>query len=147
MKARKTKQQVMEELNLDRLPDDEFMELYAFAAAHGEGPVEPGPDAERIAGPQTTPAEIAEAVQTELVARNVGELLSQARRQSGLSQSALAEKAGVGRSWVNQAERKEYLELPSLVRLAGAMGYRVRIELEPKEDGKKSLWVELEGRP
>lgn len=147
MKTQKTKQQVMEELNLDVLPDDEFIELYSYAASLGEEPVDAGPDANQIAGIEMTPAEMVEVLENELVARNVGQLLSLARTQSGMSQSAVAEEAGVGRSWVNQAERKEYLELPALVRLAGAMGYRVRIELKPTEAGRKSLKVEFGSKP
>lgn len=49
---------------------------------------------------------------------------------------------GVSQAWFTQAERKGFLGLPSLVRLAGAMGYRVELRLEPKEAGKKPLRVE-----
>ena len=135
----KSKKQVMEELNLDSLPDDDFMELYQFASTQSTNEAH----SRQITPGEMTPLEMAQTVQTELILRSVGQLLSLARQQSGLSQAALAAEAGVGRSWINQAERKEYLELPSLVRLAGAMGYQVRISLEPTISGRKPLHADL----
>jgi len=77
-----------------------------------------------------TPQQIAEVVETELVARRVGELLATARAQSGKSLSELGKDLGVTRGRVAQLEHADNLNVDTLVRFASALGYRVRLRLE-----------------
>ncbi|MBS1262243.1 MAG: hypothetical protein MAG453_01585 [Calditrichaeota bacterium] len=60
-------------------------------------------------------------------------LISRMREESGLTQQQLAERIGTRQSVISRYERESYtgLSLNTLVKLASAMGYRVRVELEP----------------
>ena len=58
----KSKEQVMQELNLDSLPDNEFMELYQFASTQRTHEARVG----RITAGEMTPHEMAQTVQADL---------------------------------------------------------------------------------
>jgi hypothetical protein len=137
---KKTKQQIREELKLDRLPDDEFMQLLE---AVGEGPVVAGPGAERLAQ-EYTPEQIKAEVEVAVVNGKVGNLLARARADSGLSLRLAGEEAGVTRGRIQQLENSENVEVATLVRVAAALGYSVRISLTPKQAGKQPLTAELD---
>src|SRR5262249_8989779 len=134
---KKTKQQVREELKLDQLPDDEFMELLASV---GEGPVAAGPGAQRLVR-EYTPQQIEDVV----VNGTVGDLLARAREISGRSLRHVADGAGLSRGRIQQVEKSENVEVATLVRVADALGYAVQISLRPKEAGKQPLKAELAG--
>lgn len=140
----RSKEQVMRDANLDALPDDEFMVLLERIEAR---------QAESVAGNaafsgavEYTPARIVEEMKVALVARSLAELIARARAQSGVTLEEAGREIGVSKARISQLERSENIEVATLVRLAGAMGYRVRIELEPTGPGKKPLQVELDGR-
>lgn len=60
-----------------------------------------------------------------------GELLREARRRSGLSQSELATRAGVTQSVVSEYEAgKRQPAVPTLARLVAATGYELTLGLE-----------------
>jgi transcriptional regulator with XRE-family HTH domain len=62
-------------------------------------------------------------------------LLRYARLKAGLSQSELAERAGVARTMVSAYERdRRQATLPTLMRLLKAAGFELRIELVPYDD-------------
>lgn len=62
-------------------------------------------------------------------------LLLYARMKAGLSQSELAERAGVPRTMVSAYERDQrHATLPTLTRLLKAAGYELRMHLEPYDD-------------
>jgi transcriptional regulator with XRE-family HTH domain len=62
-------------------------------------------------------------------------LLRYARLKAGLSQSQLAERAGVPRTMVSAYERdRRQATLPTLMRLLKAAGFELRIQLAPYDD-------------
>ncbi len=62
---------------------------------------------------------------------SAGELIRAARRQSGLSQVTVARRAGVTQSVVSLYERgRREPSLPTLERLVGAAGARLRVEVD-----------------
>jgi transcriptional regulator with XRE-family HTH domain len=79
-----------------------------------------------------------------LLAQSVGELLEEARKQSGLTMNEVAEKMNVSRGRINQLEQPDAnLEVATVTRMAQAMGYKVTMTLEPKSANKVPLKVEL----
>jgi transcriptional regulator with XRE-family HTH domain len=72
-------------------------------------------------------------------------LLRYARLKAGLSQSELAERAGVARTMVSAYERdRRQATLPTLMRLLNAAGFELRMQLAPYDDHDDVL-RELEG--
>lgn len=65
----------------------------------------------------------------EVLDEELGEVLKSLRRNRGLTQQVLAERMGLNRSRVAQIEGSEglSLSLETLVRYAGALGYRVTL--------------------
>lgn len=122
----KTKEEVRDILGLAELPDDEFMEL--LEAAGGEETVT---GVSPVGGEGYTPKELHAEFQEALVARTVGDLLSQARDQSGASLRRAGRVLGLSHSRVQQLEASENLEVATLVRVAAGLGFRVKISLEP----------------
>lgn len=138
---KRTKQQVYEDLNLDSYPDDRFMELLEelgddtspVVTDSAQGPFE-----------EWTPAQIEAAVQEMVAAKSVGELLAEARKQSSMTMTEVAEKMHVTKGRVNQLEHPEAnLEVATVARMAQAMGYKMTIMLEPETSDKKLLQVVL----
>ena len=135
---KKTKEQVRDELHLDQVPDDEFMQLLGEA---GEEAIVTGPP---TAGAVAyTPEQISEELAALVVANSVGSLLAHARAESGLSLRAAGAGAGVSRGRIQQLESSENVEVATLVRTAEALGYDVRINLTPKRAGMRPLVAEL----
>jgi DNA-binding phage protein len=123
-------------------PDDEFM---ALLSQLGEGEVitnvDPVPDAGYTA--QAIAEELAEA----LVADSVGELIAKARKETGRSLRDVGAAVGVSHGRVRELEQSTNVEVATLVRVAGALGYRVRIVLEPSEEsrpGSRRLTADLD---
>lgn len=125
----KTKEEVRDILGLAELPDDEFMELLEAAGEEetvtGVSPVEDG---------DYTADEVRAELQEALVARTVGDLLSQARDQCGASLRRAGRITGLSHSRIQQLEASENLEVATLVRVAAGLGFRVKISLEPDRD-------------
>ncbi len=91
-----------------------------------------------------TPEDIDNTLREELVTNSVGELLAKARLQSGLSHSKAAKKAELSRGRISQLEHKDAnLEIATIVHQAHALGYRVKLSLEPYEQDKSSVTVTL----
>jgi ribosome-binding protein aMBF1 (putative translation factor) len=136
-----TKEQLKHDLNLSELPSDRFMELLE-QLGDDTSPVVTDP----AQGPfeEWTPAQIEAAVKEMVLAKSVGELLAEARKQSGLTMTEVAEKMHVTKGRVNQLEHPEAnLEVATVARMAGAMGYKMTITLEPETLDKKPLQVVL----
>jgi uncharacterized protein len=69
-----------------------------------------------------------------------GELLREARRRSGLSQSELATRAGVTQSVVSEYEAgKRQPALPTLARLVAATGHELALGLERSDPAVRGL--------
>jgi len=63
-----------------------------------------------------------------------GDLLRLARVKAGLTQSALAEKAGVAQTLISAYENgRRQPTIPTLVRLLEAAGFELRTRLEPPD--------------
>lgn len=69
-----------------------------------------------------------------------GELLREARRRAGLSQSELAQRAGVTQSVVSEYEGgKRQPALPTLARLVAATGHELTLGLERSDPAVRGL--------
>jgi transcriptional regulator with XRE-family HTH domain len=67
---------------------------------------------------------------------NVGQLLRDARLGYGLDQAELARRAATTQTYVSRVERGATMPaLPTLERLLGAMGLRLRLAIEPVSTG------------
>jgi hypothetical protein len=121
----RTKEEVQEALGLDTLPTDEFMALLAEV---GDDDVVTGPT-------RSHPVRSYEPEEIERVVLDgaVGTLLAHAREEAHRSLRYVASRAGISHARVQQIEQSENLEIATLVRTAGAVGYRVGIFLEPVE--------------
>ena len=77
---------------------------------------------------------MADSVYDELPSPAAG-MLQLARLQAGLSQAALAERAGVPRSMVSAYEHdRRQPTMPTLLKLLHAAGFELRMHLEPYDD-------------
>lgn len=133
----KTKEQIRDALRLDQLPDDEFMQLLAEA---GDDPVVRGP---HVTAEAYTPDQIVGEFTSAIIATTVGSLLSQAREATELSLREVAKRAGVTHARIQQLESSENIETATLLRVAEAMGYHVRLTLVPEREGLKPLSADL----
>jgi len=78
----------------------------------------------------------------DALVHKVGRKIAELRRKAGLTQEELAEKLGVGWRYVSRAERGENLTLQTMVKIANALGVRVKALLnEPRNVAIKT------GRP
>lgn len=131
----KTKAEVQKELRLDQPPDDEFM---ALLEAAGEGDVVAGP-----APSDRARAHTGDEVEEEVIKHSVGALLAEARKEAEQSLGAAAKGTGLSRSRVHQVEKSDNIEVTTLVRLAGAYGYEVHIDLKPTRREGRALHAVL----
>jgi hypothetical protein len=136
-KPRKSKAQVQADLQLDELPDDDFMQLLAEA---GDEDVVSGP-ALGEAARAYTPEAIGQAVNEA----TVGALLAQARSESGRSLREIGAEVGVTHARIQQIEHSENIEVATLVRIAAACGYQVSISLRPLSPKKRAFSAVLAG--
>jgi ribosome-binding protein aMBF1 (putative translation factor) len=91
-----------------------------------------------------TPAQIEAAVNEMVLAKLVGDLLAEARKQSGMTMNEVAEKMSVTRGRVKGLEHPEAsLEVATVARMAGAMGYKLTLTLDPQTPDRHPLKVEL----
>jgi hypothetical protein len=140
---RKTKEQVRQELGLDGVPSDEFMQILGEV---GDEPIVTGPRIGEVAQPYS-PAEIKDELADALVAQTVGELLARARAEAGLSLREVGTGAGVSRGRIQQLETKENIEVATLARVAEALGYGLEIRLVPETEGRPLLKADLRANP
>lgn len=71
---------------------------------------------------------------------SAGELLREARRRAGLSQSELAARAGVTQSVVSEYEAdKRQPAVPTLARLVAATGHELTLALERRDPAVRGL--------
>jgi DNA-binding XRE family transcriptional regulator len=70
-----------------------------------------------------------------IVVKHVTEALEQARKEKKLTLEEVGQRVGVSRARIKQLETSENIEVSTLVRVASAMGYKVRITLI-SEEGK-----------
>lgn len=80
---------------------------------------------------------LASALFQTVVLHELGELLTQARKDQGLTVRDMAERLGVKHPRVVQLEQQDNLELTTLYQYAQALGYGVEIALVPKTKGRK----------
>lgn len=124
----KSKEQVKEDLNLDELPDDEFMDLLDEVGQEeivsGVSPVEDD---------GYTPDEVREELAEAMIADSLGETLSKAREQAGLSLREAADVIGISHSRIQQLESSENLEIETLARVAAGLGFKATLNLEPDQ--------------
>lgn len=71
-----------------------------------------------------------------LVELAVGRLLAEGRQQRGLTTRQLAERLSWNQSRISQLEHAVNPELATLCLIAGTLGYRLKITLEPLEGGE-----------
>ncbi len=81
-------------------------------------------------------------VQSLVEQATIGELLERARKEKGETQTSVGKKLGVTRGRMSQRENAKSLPLRDVVLQADALGYDVRLVLEPR-DGGKSLEARL----
>ena len=81
-------------------------------------------------------------LQNLLEQATVGELLERARKEKEETQTSVGQKLGVTRGRMSQRENAKSLPLRDVVLQADALGYDVRLVLEPR-DGGKSLEARL----
>ncbi len=140
-KVKPTKEQLKRDLNLSELPSDRFMELLEEL---GDSPYLTTPNPRSEPDEEWTPERIEAVVQDMFLAKSIGELLEEARKQSDMTMNDVAEKMQVSRGRINQLEQPDAnLEIATITRVAQAMGYHVTMTLEPKSKNKKPLKVEL----
>ncbi len=123
-------------LQMSTLPDDEFM---ALLAELGDGPFVDGPALDDSARAYT-PEELEEIV----INGTVGDLVATMRQESHCTLEEVGSRAGVTRARIQQIEQSSNIQVATLVRLAGAMGYRVGISLRPMDSSRRLLTAELE---
>jgi ribosome-binding protein aMBF1 (putative translation factor) len=73
------------------------------------------------------------------LAAMLGELLSEARRERGLTMQAVSEKLGISRGRIAQLESTANLELQTFVPRADVLGYDVIVTLQPRAKGQEAL--------
>jgi hypothetical protein len=78
-----------------------------------------------------------QSLEQAIVARSVGTLLAEARAQSGRTLREVGAAAGVSFGRIQQLEQSENVEVSTLVRVAAALGYGVKITFEPKLAGRR----------
>jgi hypothetical protein len=137
--VKRTKKAVKASMQLDQLPDDEFMTLLD---AVGDGPVVEGPS------PSTgvvsyTPRRIRDEIDVGLVDAGIGDLLARARAETGWTLREVGRTSGVTYGRVQQLEKSTNIEIATLVRMAAALGYAVRIEFVPDRPGAAHLSAQL----
>jgi transcriptional regulator with XRE-family HTH domain len=99
------------------------------------------------AGPKKWDTIVCVSVYCEMPSPGAG-LLRYARLKAGLSQSELAERAGVPRTMVSAYERdRRQATLPTLMRLLKAAGFELRMQLAPYDDHDDVLRELEEHRP
>lgn len=124
------KRQLQRDLNLDSLPDDEFMQLVAEANSAAAAPRTAGPPAR-----ETTP----EALEALVQEATAAELLARAKQASGRSYAELGAGLGVSRQRAAEILGSENLEVRTLVRAAAALGYELRVSLHPVDNSGPAL--------
>ncbi len=83
----------------------------------------------------TTPSELERTFKAELLARNAGTLLRQAR---GKSLSKLGLELGISKGRVHQREQASAnLEIKTILEQAEALEYEVELVLRPKQGGQE----------
>lgn len=129
----KTKKEVQSAFGLAEPPDDEFM---ALLSELGEGEVISGVDP--VPGTGYSTNDLARELSEAIVADSVGEMIAKARKESGQSLRDVGIIAGVTHARVRELERSSNVEVATLTRLADAMGYSVKIVLEPQRHRRPS---------
>jgi ribosome-binding protein aMBF1 (putative translation factor) len=86
----------------------------------------------------TTPTELERTFKAELLARNAGTLLRQARETRGKSLSKLGSELGISKGRVHQREQASAnLEIKTILEQAEALEYEVELVLRPKHGGQE----------
>jgi hypothetical protein len=123
----RSRQEIQKALGLADPPDDKLM---ALLEQLGEGDVVTG--APPVEGKGYTADELAEELEEAVITDSVGELLARARQETGRSLRDVGGAAGLSHARIRELEHSLNVEVATLVRVAGALGYGVKIVLEPK---------------
>jgi DNA-directed RNA polymerase sigma subunit (sigma70/sigma32) len=129
--------QWQKQLEMQQPPDAELLVL--LEASRDDAPKPKGKPSGKYRFKKAT-----EPLDKTLAHAMLGELLSEARRERGLTMQAVSEKSGVSRGRIAQIEGKANLELQTFVRQAGVLGYDVVVTLHPRDKGKEALSALLE---
>lgn len=122
--------QVQVDLNLDALPDDEFMEIAVQVRAAAQ--------ASRPAGPHavaTTP----DALEVTVQKATAAEPLAAAKARKHRSLNDIGSALGVSRQRVSEILASENMELQTVVRVAAALEYETRLMLRPVDGSGPDL--------
>ncbi len=85
-----------------------------------------------------TPTELERTFKAELLARDAGTLLRQARETRGKSLSKLGLELGISKGRVHQREQASAnLEIKTILEQADALEYEVELVLRPKQGGQE----------
>jgi ribosome-binding protein aMBF1 (putative translation factor) len=94
----------------------------------------------------TTPEQIRDLLDSQILAKNLGDLLRQAREKRNLSTRDMAARVGVSQPRVVAVEKAQtQLEIQTLVRFAAAAQYRVAVQLIPVGEPGTPIEIELSG--
>jgi len=117
------------EAMLDRFTDEE---IATGVVARPPGTPAPGPTYDAVT--------LQERLANALLETSLGRLLRAARSTADLSLDDVAQRLQVSRARVHQLEQEgANLQLDTLARLAGALGYDVRISFIARDDDVPSL--------
>ena len=82
------------------------------------------------------PSTLRQTLQTAMAEAKVGQVLEQARKARGQTLAEVGKKLGLSRARISQREKADSLAIGDVVAQAGALGYDVRIVLEPRQGGE-----------
>ena len=83
--------------------------------------------------------EMKQMVKEELAALEVGILIAQLREKRGMNQTQLAALAGMSAPKISNLETSaKNIELGTLIRLAQALGVKLKVQFLPAKSGKRT---------
>ena len=129
---KKTAKVWQKQLGLEQTPDTELLAL--LEASCDDAPKPKGKPLGNYHFKKAT-----EPLDKTLAHALLGEFLSEARRERGLTMQAVSEKLGISRGHIAQLERTANLELQTFVPRADVLGYDVIVTLQPRAKGKEAL--------
>jgi hypothetical protein len=124
------KKRVQAELNLDSLPDDEFMELATRVTAAAVSP---------RGRPQRAHPLSPDALESRVAEATVGRLLTRAKEAKHCSNADIAARLGVTKQRVAEILGSSNLKFGTFVEAAAVIGYETRVSLHPVDNASADL--------
>lgn len=131
----KTAEQWKADLKLDELPGEELLALLNETAGQEAAAVPPEVSHAASLVSELNVDTLEGEVEALHTARTIGAALAAMRGARHLGVREMGRKLGTTGSAVTRLERGENAEIATVVRYAEAAGYRVRILLEPEDEG------------